>query len=87
MDPGAAATDPAASAAERDEVRHIAKVASRLTREHREILELVVWQGLSHQKVADALSLPIGTVRSRTSRARAALTRFLTEEAPEAEAC
>ena len=87
MDPEAAATDPAASAAERDEVRHITKVASRLTREHREILELVVWQGLSYQKVADALSLPIGTVRSRTSRARTALTRFLSEDAPEAEAC
>ncbi len=87
MDPEGAAADPAASAAERDEVRHMSAMASRLTREHREVLELVAWRGLSYDEAASRLRLPIGTVRSRTSRARAALTRILTDGASEADAC
>ncbi len=62
-------------------------MASRLTREHREVLELVAWRGLSYDEAASRLRLPIGTVRSRTSRARAALTRILTDGASEADAC
>ncbi|MDG1492127.1 MAG: sigma factor-like helix-turn-helix DNA-binding protein, partial [Planctomycetota bacterium] len=43
--------------------------------------------GLSYDEAADRLRLPIGTVRSRTSRARAALNRMLTDHASETEAC
>lgn len=87
MDPEGAAADPAASAAERDEVRHMSALASRLTREHREVLELVAWRGLSYDEAADRLRLPVGTVRSRTSRARAALTRLLNDPSPEDAPC
>ncbi|MGB0333503.1 MAG: RNA polymerase sigma factor [Planctomycetota bacterium] len=87
MDPEGAAADPAASAAERDDVRHMSALASRLTREHREVLELVAWRGLSYDEAADRLSLPIGTVRSRTSRARAALSRILTDHSLEPGPC
>lgn len=87
MDPEGAAADPAASAAERDEVRHLTAMASRLTSEHREILELVAWRGLSYNEAAERLRLPIGTVRSRTSRARAALNRMLVDHDSETEAC
>lgn len=87
MDPEGAAADPAASAAQRDEVRHMSALASRLTQEHREVLELVAWRGLSYDEAASRLRLPIGTVRSRTSRARAALTRLLTDPSIEADPC
>lgn len=87
MDPEGAASDPAVSAALRDEVRHVADLASRLTREHREVLELVAWEGCSYAEAAERLQLPIGTVRSRTSRARVALDRLLTQAPKASEAC
>ncbi|MFD8691583.1 RNA polymerase sigma factor [Streptomyces sp. NPDC059651] len=36
----------------------------------RHVLLLIAWADLSYQEVADALSLPVGTVRSRLNRAR-----------------
>lgn len=77
MDPEGAAADPAASAAERDEVRHVAAAAARLTWEHREVLELVAWRGYTYREAAERLQVPVGTIRSRTSRARAALNEAL----------
>ncbi|MEV4419703.1 RNA polymerase sigma factor [Patulibacter sp. NPDC049589] len=48
----------------------------------REALLLTVWGELSYEETAAALSIPIGTVRSRVSRARAALARSLGPQAP-----
>ena len=87
MDPEGAAADPAANAAERDEVRHVAAAAARLTREHREILELVAWRGFSYREAADRLQVPVGTIRSRTFRARAALTEALSQEPSRSASC
>lgn len=39
----------------------------------REVLGLVVWSGLTYEQAAAALDVPVGTVRSRLSRARARL--------------
>jgi len=39
----------------------------------RNVLLLVAWADLSYEEVAEALDIPIGTVRSRLSRARARL--------------
>ena len=41
-----------------------------LSSEHRMVLELVFYQSLSLQEVADVLTLPLGTVKSRLSYAR-----------------
>lgn len=41
-----------------------------LPRRDQEVLALCVWQGLSYAETADVLSIPVGTVRSRLSRAR-----------------
>jgi RNA polymerase sigma factor (sigma-70 family) len=43
----------------------------------REALLLFAWEDLSYQGVAEALELPIGTVRSRLNRARAQLRELL----------
>lgn len=45
------------------------------------VVELVLLQGYAYQDAADELGLPIGTVRSRLSRARDALTELMQEAA------
>ncbi|MEU9734362.1 RNA polymerase sigma factor [Streptomyces sp. NPDC048002] len=52
----------------------------RLRRPEREVLVLCVWSGLDYRQAAQALDVPVGTVRSRLSRARARLAR-LTDQA------
>jgi RNA polymerase sigma factor (sigma-70 family) len=47
----------------------------RLSRRDREALLLVAWGELTYAEVAEALSIPIGTVRSRIHHARQTLTR------------
>ena len=42
----------------------------RLRRGERDVLALCVWSGLSYVEAAEALRVPVGTVRSRLSRAR-----------------
>lgn len=41
-----------------------------------EVLALCVWSGVSYADAAEALHIPVGTVRSRLSRARAKLARL-----------
>lgn len=52
------------------EVKALAKAMEQMSPEHREILVLVCVKGMQYQEVADMLSIPVGTVRSRLSRAR-----------------
>ncbi|GGW65271.1 RNA polymerase sigma factor [Streptomyces xantholiticus] len=51
----------------------------RLRPAEREVFALCVWSGLERAAVAEALEVPVGTVRSRLSRARSRL-RELTEQ-------
>jgi RNA polymerase sigma-70 factor (ECF subfamily) len=72
-----------AAAARVDGARSLAAVhaaLTRLPRRDREVLALCVGEGLDHRQVAEALGVPVGTVRSRLSRARVRL-RALSEEA------
>jgi RNA polymerase sigma factor (sigma-70 family) len=57
--------------------RRLAAALSRLPEEHRDTLLLVAWGDLSYEEAATALGIPIGTVRSRMSRARSKLRRAL----------
>lgn len=54
----------------------VQEALGRLRRPEREVLSLCVWAGLEYQEAAEALGVPVGTVRSRLSRARAKLQRF-----------
>jgi RNA polymerase sigma factor (sigma-70 family) len=51
----------------------LAGALAKLRRADREVLLLVAWGQLSYPEVAAALDIPVGTVRSRLARARAAL--------------
>lgn len=64
-----------------DVSRRLAGALARLPAAHRDVLLLVGWEDLSYEQAADALGVPVGTVRSRLSRARAALRRALGEHA------
>ena len=59
-------------AARLDEVRG---AVGRLRPAEREVVALCVWTGLSYEEAAEALGIPVGTVRSRLSRARRKLRR------------
>jgi RNA polymerase sigma-70 factor (ECF subfamily) len=51
----------------------VADAVTALPEPERDALVLHVWEGLSYEEVADALGVPIGTVRSRLNRARGRL--------------
>lgn len=54
----------------------------RLSPEQREPLLLVCVEQLSYAETAEVMQIPVGTVMSRVSRARAALRQFLDGSAP-----
>ncbi len=56
--------------AAQEEERRIAKALAGLSRGDRDVLLLVAWGDLSYEEVAQALGIPVGTVRSRLHRAR-----------------
>ncbi|MFF9489854.1 RNA polymerase sigma factor [Streptomyces sp. NPDC014676] len=53
-----------------------------LRRPEREVLVLCVWSGLDYAAAAQALGVPVGTVRSRLSRARTKLAKQLKKQEP-----
>jgi RNA polymerase sigma-70 factor (ECF subfamily) len=57
------------------ELRDLKRAIARLPAEQREALLLVTLEGLKYQEVARLCDVPIGTVRSRLSRAREELRR------------
>ena len=59
-----------------DDVLDLVRLGSaigRLQRHHRELIEAVAINGDSYEEAAQALQIPIGTVRSRLGRARETL--------------
>lgn len=62
-------------------LREVAEAVGRLSAEQQQVLHLVAVEGLSYQEAADAVGIPIGTLISRLSRARARL-RALDDDEP-----
>lgn len=55
------------------ELLEVREALDSLSIEHREVLHLVAVEGLKYEEAAEILEVPVGTVRSRLSRARSAL--------------
>jgi RNA polymerase sigma factor (sigma-70 family) len=74
------------------QMRAALRALQKLPRADQDVLALCVWEELTYEQAARALGVPVGTVRSRLSRARARLRelasnpghewdeRFVTEE-------
>ena len=58
----------------------IAAALARLSAELRDTLLLAAWSDLTYEEIATALGVPVGTVRSRLSRARSKVRQLLPEE-------
>jgi len=76
--------DPAEHAAHGQRAARLRVCCGELAEEHQSVLALRVVQDLSYEEIARVLSVPIGTVMSRLSRARAELKRRLAERGGEA---
>jgi RNA polymerase sigma-70 factor, ECF subfamily len=59
------------------ELRDLERAIQRLPEEQRTMLLLIGLEGMSYEEVAQLCGVPIGTVRSRISRAREALRQML----------
>jgi RNA polymerase sigma-70 factor, ECF subfamily len=70
---------PAASLPDFDSVE-VLQALDRLSLDHRAVLLLAILDGFTCREIAGILSLPIGTVMSRLSRAREAMRALLCEE-------
>ena len=65
--------DVAERVAAESQMRLILALVDRLPERERQVLELCAWDQLSYEDAAAALGVPVGTVRSRLSRARSRL--------------
>jgi RNA polymerase sigma factor (sigma-70 family) len=57
--------------------RRLGAALARLPAGHRDALLLVTWAELTYEQAAQALGVPVGTVRSRVNRARSKLRKAL----------
>ncbi|MEU7897372.1 RNA polymerase sigma factor [Nonomuraea sp. NPDC049152] len=64
--------------------RRLAAALAALPRAHRDTLLLVTWAELTYEQAAEALDVPVGTVRSRVNRARGKLRQALGDVDPTA---
>jgi RNA polymerase sigma-70 factor (ECF subfamily) len=71
------ATDPADGLERRERHEQVLAALGRLEPEQRTLLVLRDIEGLDYQQLADLLGLPLGTLKSRLFRARAALAEQL----------
>ncbi|TAL86530.1 MAG: RNA polymerase sigma factor [Rhodanobacter sp.] len=55
----------------------LAAAVAALPPDHREVVALVLIEGLSYNEAADLLEVPVGTITSRLARARATLQAHL----------
>ncbi|MFT2017350.1 sigma-70 family RNA polymerase sigma factor [Streptomyces sp. 796.1] len=66
--------------ADTEQLRVARAALARLRRRDREVFMLVVWAGLDYAAAAEVLGVPVGTVRSRLSRARGRLRELAAAE-------
>ncbi|MGH2856694.1 MAG: RNA polymerase sigma factor [Solirubrobacteraceae bacterium] len=65
------------SSADPDLRSSMLRALAELDGDHRDVLLLHAWEGLSYREIATALGVPVGTVRSRIARGRARLRSLM----------
>ena len=60
-------------------MRDLRNALARLPDDQRTVVLLIGIEGISYEEVADVLAVPVGTIRSRLSRARDALRELMGE--------
>lgn len=68
------ATEPVEVA---DEARRAAQALAELRPEERRVLELSIYQGLTHEQIARAVSMPLGTVKTHVRKGLARVRELL----------
>ena len=68
------------------ELAEVLREVTRLPREQREVLVLAAVEEMRYEEIAAVLSIPVGTVMSRLSRAREKLRRAVSEPRADAPA-
>ena len=74
------ADDVAARIDSERQMQRVLLALRTLKRADQDVVAMCDWEGLSYDEAATALGVPIGTVRSRLSRARARLKALLNDE-------
>jgi RNA polymerase sigma-70 factor (ECF subfamily) len=64
------------------QLRDLKNALDRLPTEHRSVLLLIGLEGMSYEEAAEIRHVPVGTIRSRLSRARSVLRQLMDELAP-----
>ena len=81
-EPASTGPGPGEEAARRDDARRVQEALGRVDEEFREAVVLRDLDGLSYEEISEATGVPVGTVRSRIHRGRAALRERLLAEEP-----
>jgi RNA polymerase sigma factor (sigma-70 family) len=71
------AADPQVAAEARELQQIVASALQELSEDHRAVVVLFDINGLSYEEIAEMLSVPLGTVKSRLNRARLALRQVI----------
>jgi len=58
-------------------MQEVGEAMKKLSNEHREILIMITIQGMKYDEASEKLNIPVGTVRSRLSRARSILMNLM----------
>lgn len=69
--------DPAANPEQAAAMRDVDRAMAALPEQQREVIALVLVEGLAYREAADVLDIPIGTLTSRLTRGRQALVQML----------
>jgi RNA polymerase sigma factor (sigma-70 family) len=75
----AAGADPAAGAVLKEETQALRQCLQELPQDHREVLVLFYLESMRYRDIAEAVGVPIGTVKSRLYAAKQELARRLQE--------
>jgi RNA polymerase sigma-70 factor (ECF subfamily) len=74
------AESPAESAVDRERREHVDRAMAQLDPQHREVLQLAYFAGLSQTEISERLGAPLGTVKSWTRQALSRLEKLVPRE-------